>query len=96
MTHEQQQLLDAARPLFLPLTDMPVEAGIFFVMLLAVLLAAVFWADIAPWAEKDASPPLSRKLGISAGLVILTLVMPTLLIIATGLAVLPAVIPCRR
>lgn len=89
MTHEQQQLLDAARPLFLPLTDMPVEAGIFFVMLLAALLAAVFWDDIAPWAEKDESQPLSRKLGISAALV-----MPTLLIIATGVAVLPAVIPC--
>lgn len=96
ITREQQQLLDVFRPLFLPLTDMPVEVAIVFVMWLAAALVAVFWDDIVPWAEKDTSRPLSRKLGISAGLVVLTLVMPTLLIIVTGFALLPAVIPCNQ
>lgn len=96
ITHEQQQLLDVFRPLFLPLTDMPVEVAIIFVMWLVAALVAVFWDDIEPWAEKNTSRPLSRKMGISAVLVILTLIMPTLLIIVTGFALLPAVIPCKE
>ena len=52
MTHEQQ-LLDVASPLFLSLTAVPVDAVIFFLMLLtSAALLAVIWEHIAPWDEK--------------------------------------------